>query len=85
MSKQSKYSYYIESGALEVQERPRKFLEAFAAVLDLWLCLLNRSAIGCVCSKAELLEQTLSTPRSAGTLRRDALLAWQGSHGGGAE
>jgi Fe-S oxidoreductase len=30
----SKYSYYVENGALEVRDRPRKFLEAFAAVLD---------------------------------------------------
>ncbi len=29
-----KYSYYVEEKALEVTERPRKFLEAFAAVLE---------------------------------------------------
>jgi Fe-S oxidoreductase len=29
----TKYSYYIEQKALEVTDRPRKFLEAFAAVL----------------------------------------------------
>ncbi len=33
MSK-SKYSYYVEEKALEVSDRPRKFLEAFAAVLE---------------------------------------------------
>lgn len=30
----TKYSYYIEQKALEVTDRPRKFLEAFAAVLE---------------------------------------------------
>jgi Fe-S oxidoreductase len=34
VSGRDKYSYYVESRALEVTERPRKFLEAFAAVLD---------------------------------------------------
>ena len=29
-----KYSYYVEEKALEVTDRPRKFLEAFAAVLE---------------------------------------------------
>jgi Fe-S oxidoreductase len=29
-----KYSYYVEAKALEVTDRPRKFLEAFAAVLE---------------------------------------------------
>ena len=30
----SRYSYYVESRALEVTDRPRKFLEAFAAILE---------------------------------------------------
>jgi len=30
----SKYSYYVEEKALEVEDRPRKFLEAFATVLE---------------------------------------------------
>jgi Fe-S oxidoreductase len=30
----SKYSYYVEEKALEVSDRPRKFLEAFATVLE---------------------------------------------------
>lgn len=30
----TKYSFYVEEKALEVSERPRKFLEAFAAVLE---------------------------------------------------
>ena len=34
MSDQARYSYYVEPQALEVTDRPRKFLEAFAAVLD---------------------------------------------------
>ena len=33
-STKSKYSYYVEPGALAVAERPRRFLEAFAAVLE---------------------------------------------------
>jgi Fe-S oxidoreductase len=34
VSNESRYSYYVENKALEVADRPRKFLEAFAAVLD---------------------------------------------------
>ena len=34
MSRKGKYSYYVEDKALEVTDRPRKFLEAFAAVLE---------------------------------------------------
>ena len=34
MGKPTKFSYYVENSALEVRDRPRKFLEAFAAVLD---------------------------------------------------
>jgi Fe-S oxidoreductase len=34
VSDSGKYSYYVEDTALEVTDRPRKFLEAFAAVLD---------------------------------------------------
>ena len=30
----TKYSYYVEDKALEVTDRPRKFLEAFAAILE---------------------------------------------------
>jgi len=30
----SKYSYYVEEKTLQVAERPRRFLEAFAAVLE---------------------------------------------------
>jgi len=33
MSHKSKYSYYVEDKALSTTDRPRKFLEAFAAVL----------------------------------------------------
>ena len=32
--KKGKYSYFVEKKALETTERPRKFLEAFAAVLE---------------------------------------------------
>lgn len=34
MSAKSKYSYYVEAKESEVEDRPRKFLEAFAAVLE---------------------------------------------------
>ncbi|NQT40554.1 MAG: (Fe-S)-binding protein [Planctomycetes bacterium] len=34
MGKKGKYSFYVEDKALEVTERPRRFLEAFAAVLE---------------------------------------------------
>ena len=34
MSKTSKYSYYVEDKTRELEDRPRKFLQALAAVLD---------------------------------------------------
>ncbi|MGD2135088.1 MAG: heterodisulfide reductase-related iron-sulfur binding cluster [Gemmatimonadales bacterium] len=34
MGTKTKYSYYVEQKALDVTHRPRKFLEAFAAVLE---------------------------------------------------
>ena len=34
MSRNGRYTYYVEAKALEVADRPRRFLEAFAAVLD---------------------------------------------------
>jgi len=34
MGNTGKYSFYVEAKALQVAERPRKFLEAFAAVLE---------------------------------------------------
>ena len=34
MGDPGKYSYYVEQNTLEVTDRPRKFLEAFAAVLE---------------------------------------------------
>ena len=34
MGNKGKYSFYVEEKALQVTERPRKFLEAFAAVLQ---------------------------------------------------
>ncbi len=34
MSKAAKYSYYIEDKTLKVSDRPRKFLETFATILD---------------------------------------------------
>ncbi|MGW8180864.1 MAG: 4Fe-4S dicluster domain-containing protein, partial [bacterium] len=34
MSTKEKYSFYVEQSALDLADRPRKFLEAFAAVLE---------------------------------------------------
>lgn len=34
MGKQSKYAFYVEDKALHVADRPRKFLQAFASVLE---------------------------------------------------
>ena len=34
MGSNDKYAYYVEQKALEVSERPRKFLQAFAAALE---------------------------------------------------
>ena len=34
MGNKGKYSFYVEDKALQVTERPRRFLEAFAAVLE---------------------------------------------------
>jgi Fe-S oxidoreductase len=34
MSSSNQYSYYVEESAFEVEDRPRKFLQAFAAALD---------------------------------------------------
>ena len=34
MATPTKYSYHVEPKALEVNDRPRRFLQAFAAVLD---------------------------------------------------
>ena len=34
MKTNNKYSYYVETTALELEDRPRKFLEAFSAVLE---------------------------------------------------
>jgi Fe-S oxidoreductase len=34
MSTKSKYAFYVEDRALQVEDRPRKFLQAFAAVLE---------------------------------------------------
>ena len=35
MGKTGKYSFYVEDKTLDVTDRPRRFLEAFAAVLEL--------------------------------------------------
>jgi hypothetical protein len=34
MNGKEKYSYYVEQSALELTDRPRRFLEDFAGVLE---------------------------------------------------
>ncbi len=54
MDGKKKYSFYVEDKALEVTERPRKFLEAFAAVLqhsNYYLALDAYSRLSTKCSR----------------------------------
>ena len=64
-SSRDKYSYYVEEKTLRVQERPRKFLQAFAAVLEhgsygLALDLYSRLSAKCArcASSCQLFEST---------------------------
>ncbi|MCL5270263.1 MAG: (Fe-S)-binding protein [bacterium] len=49
--KPRKYSYYVEARALEVTDRPRRFLETFAAVLEHSNYAVALDAYARVCSK----------------------------------
>lgn len=54
MAGMSKYSYYVEKSALELTEKPRRFLEAFAAILhhsNYGLALEAYTKISAKCSR----------------------------------
>jgi Fe-S oxidoreductase len=75
----SKYSYYVEEKALEVSDRPRKFLEAFAAVLDhgsygLAMDVYTRLSTKCSrCAAACQLHQTTDEDRDIPCYRSERL------------
>jgi Fe-S oxidoreductase len=74
-----KYSYYIEPKALEVTDRPRKFLEAFAAVLDAsnyGLALDTYARVAAKCGRCAASCQLYETTRAARDIpcRRSDLL-----------
>ena len=57
MSTKEKYSFYVEQSALDLRDRPRKFLEAFAAVLEhsnYGLALDTYSRIGSKCNRCSV-------------------------------
>ncbi|MGD8726760.1 MAG: (Fe-S)-binding protein [Gemmatimonadales bacterium] len=76
----TKYSYYVEQKALDVSERPRKFLEAFAAVLEhgnygLALDTYARLSAKCArCAASCQLYQTTQDPRDIPCHRSELLL-----------
>ncbi|MBC8874943.1 MAG: (Fe-S)-binding protein [Planctomycetes bacterium] len=64
MGKKGKYSFYVEEKALQVTERPRKFLEAFAAVLQhssYYLALEVYSRLSTKCSRCAVSCQLYQT------------------------
>ncbi len=80
MNTKTKYSYYIEQKALEVTDRPRKFLEAFAAVLEhgnyaVALDTYARLSAKCSrCSASCQLYETTQDPRDIPCHRSELLL-----------
>ena len=76
----SKYTFYVESKALEVVDRPRKFLEAFAAVLEhsnygLALDTYARLTTKCArCASSCQLYETTGDPQDIPCHRSDLLL-----------
>ncbi|MFC1679071.1 (Fe-S)-binding protein [Elusimicrobiota bacterium] len=80
MSRQSKYSYYVEPKALETGERPRRFLEAFAAVLrhgsyGLALDTYARLSAKCArCTSSCQLYETTRDPRDIPCRRSELLI-----------
>ncbi len=78
MSK-SKYSYYVEEKALEVSDRPRKFLEAFAGILEhgsygLAMDVYTRLSTKCSrCAAACQLHQTTDEDRDIPCMRSELL------------
>ena len=64
MGNKGKYSFYVEEKALQVTERPRKFLEAFAAVLQhssYYLALEVYSRLSTKCSRCAVSCQLYQT------------------------
>ena len=80
MTTKGKYSFFVEAGALEAQDRPRRFLEAFAAVLEhgnygMPLELYARLSAKCArCAAACQLYETTRDPRDIPCHRSDLLL-----------
>jgi len=78
MSK-SKYSYYVEEKALEVSDRPRKFLEAFAGILEhgsygLAMDVYTRLSTKCSrCAAACQLHQVTDEDRDIPCMRSELL------------
>ena len=80
MDRKGKYSYHVEPKALEVADRPRKFLEAFAAVLEhgsygLALDTYARLSTKCArCASTCQLYEATHDPRDIPCHRSDLLL-----------
>ena len=80
MNGKSKYSYYVEQSALLAQDRPRKFLQAFAAVLEhssyaLPLDVYSRLSTKCSrCAAACQLYQSTGEDRDIPCHRSELLL-----------
>ena len=80
MKRKSKYSYYVEENALIADDRPRRFLEAFAAVLEhsnyaLPLEVYSRLSTKCSrCAAACQLYQSTGEDRDIPCHRSDLLL-----------
>jgi len=80
MDTKGKYSYYVEEKALQVADRPRKFLEAFAAALDhssygVALDIYSRLGTKCnQCAASCQLYQATGDPRDIPCHRSELLL-----------
>jgi len=79
-SAKSRFSFFVEPKALEVQDRPRRFLEAFAAVLrhsnyGLALDTYSRLSAKCArCTASCQLYETTGDPRDIPCRRSELLL-----------
>ncbi len=62
----TKYSYYVEEKALEVTDRPRKFLEAFAAILEHSSYTIALDVFSRVTSKCNLCAASCQLYQSSG-------------------
>jgi Fe-S oxidoreductase len=76
----TKYSYYVEDKALEVRDRPKKFLEAFAAILEhssyaIALDVFSRISAKCkLCAASCQLYQSTGEDRDIPCNRSELLL-----------